>query len=185
MVFPERLKWKGKGVAEDEMVGWHHQLNGHEFEQALGDGGRQGSLVWCSSWGCKEWDMTESLSSQDKDTGPHLLSAPVCFRSHHISPSFTAVSRLFHKPSLLLGIPAPSCLTPVILEVSVWTSLPRKPFLPRYYFPRSPSFPQATSHNCTQTATCVIGLFTFLLGWGGPVGRELPAYSPPNHRSCS
>ena len=38
---------------EDEMVGWHHRLDGHEFEQALGDGVGQGSLVCCSSWGCK------------------------------------------------------------------------------------------------------------------------------------
>ena len=38
---------------EDEMVGWHHRLNGHEFEQALGDGEEQGSLAYCSPWGCK------------------------------------------------------------------------------------------------------------------------------------
>ena len=45
-----------KGTTEDEMIGWHHQLYGHEFEQALGDG--QESLACCSSWGCKESDMT-------------------------------------------------------------------------------------------------------------------------------
>ena len=44
------------------MVGWHHQLNGHEFEQALGVGDRQGRLVCCGSWGCKESDMTERLN---------------------------------------------------------------------------------------------------------------------------
>ena len=38
-------------MTEDEMVGWHHQLNGQEFEQALGDGDGQGSLVCCSPWG--------------------------------------------------------------------------------------------------------------------------------------
>ena len=42
------------------MVGWHHQLNGHEFEQAPGDGEGQGSLECCSSWGRKESDTTES-----------------------------------------------------------------------------------------------------------------------------
>ena len=42
-----------KGATEDEMVGWHHQLNGHEFEQIPGDGEGQGSLVCCSPWGCK------------------------------------------------------------------------------------------------------------------------------------
>ena len=48
-----------KGLTEDEMVGWHHQLDGHEFEQALGVGDGQGSLACCSPWGCKESDMTE------------------------------------------------------------------------------------------------------------------------------
>ena len=49
-------------MTEDEMVGWHHQLNGHEFEQALGVGVGQGSLAWCSLWGCKELDTTEQLN---------------------------------------------------------------------------------------------------------------------------
>ena len=44
-----------KGATEDETVGWHHQLNGHEFEQASGDGDGQGSLVWCSLWVAKSW----------------------------------------------------------------------------------------------------------------------------------
>ena len=43
------------------MFGWHHWLNAHEFEQTLGDGGGQGSLVCCSPWGLKESDMTEQL----------------------------------------------------------------------------------------------------------------------------
>ena len=54
----ERLKAEEKGMTEDKMVGWHHRLNGHEFEQALGDGDGQKSLVCYSSWGCKELDMT-------------------------------------------------------------------------------------------------------------------------------
>ena len=45
-------------MTEDEMVGWHHQLDEHEFEQALGAGDRQGSLVGCSAWDCKESDIT-------------------------------------------------------------------------------------------------------------------------------
>ena len=48
-------------MTEDEMVGWHHQLNGHEFEQTLGTGDGQGGLVCCSSWGFKESDTTERL----------------------------------------------------------------------------------------------------------------------------
>ena len=51
-----------KGMTKDEMAGWHHQLDGHEFEQALGVGDRQGSLVCCSPCGCKELDMTEQLN---------------------------------------------------------------------------------------------------------------------------
>ena len=46
-------------MTEDEMVGWHHLLDGHEFEQVPGDGDGQGSLACCSPWGCKELDMTE------------------------------------------------------------------------------------------------------------------------------
>ena len=47
-------KQEEKGTTEDEMVGWHHWLDGHEFEWTLGVGDGQGSLVCCSPWGCKE-----------------------------------------------------------------------------------------------------------------------------------
>ena len=49
---------------EDQMVGWHHLLNGHEFEQPLGDSERQGSLECCSFMGCKEMDMTLRLNNK-------------------------------------------------------------------------------------------------------------------------
>ena len=49
-------------MTEDEMVGWHHCLNGHELEQALGVSDGQGSLVCCSPWAHKESDMTEQLN---------------------------------------------------------------------------------------------------------------------------
>ena len=52
-----------KGMTEDEMVGWHHRLNGHEFEQAPGDGEGEGSLACCSAWGHKESDTTEWLNN--------------------------------------------------------------------------------------------------------------------------
>ena len=51
-----------KGMTEDEMFGWHHWLNGHKFEQALGISDEQGSLACCSPWGCKESDTTEQLN---------------------------------------------------------------------------------------------------------------------------
>ena len=55
-----------KGMTEDEMVGWHHRLNGHEFELNLGVGDGQGSLMCYSPWGLKESDMTEWLNWTDQ-----------------------------------------------------------------------------------------------------------------------
>ena len=49
-------------MTDEERGGCHHRLNGHEFEQALGVGDGQGSLAFCSPWGCKESDMTEQLN---------------------------------------------------------------------------------------------------------------------------
>ena len=46
-------------MTENEMVGWHHRLNGYEFQQAAGDGDVQGSLACCDPWGRKKLDMTE------------------------------------------------------------------------------------------------------------------------------
>ena len=56
------------------MVGQHHQLNGHEFELTPGDGEGQGSLVYCSPWGCKESDMTQQMNNnkQQRNTGENL-----------------------------------------------------------------------------------------------------------------
>ena len=50
-------------MTEDEMVGWYHRLNGHEFEQTLGDSEEQGSLACCRPWGCKELDTTERMNN--------------------------------------------------------------------------------------------------------------------------
>ena len=52
-----------KGAAENEVVGWHHQCNGHEFERTPGDGKGLGSLACCSPWGHKELDMTEWVNN--------------------------------------------------------------------------------------------------------------------------
>ena len=54
-----------KGMTEDEMIGRHHCLNGHEFEQAPGDDEGQGRLAFCSPWGCKELDMIEWLNNNN------------------------------------------------------------------------------------------------------------------------
>ena len=52
-------------MTEDEMVGWHHQLNGHVFEQTPGDSEGQGSLECCNPWGLKESDMNERLNNHN------------------------------------------------------------------------------------------------------------------------
>ena len=61
-----------KRATEDEMVGWYHRLNGHEFEQTPGDGEGQGSLACCSAWGHKESDMSEWLNNN------HIINPSVC-----------------------------------------------------------------------------------------------------------
>ena len=55
-------------ITEDEMVGWHHQLNGYEFEQTPGDGERKGSLACCSPWSYRESYMTEQLNDKVSET---------------------------------------------------------------------------------------------------------------------
>ena len=55
-------RWEEKGTTEDEMAGWYHRLDGHEFERNLGVGNGQGGLACCDSWGCKESDTTEQLN---------------------------------------------------------------------------------------------------------------------------
>ena len=67
----------GEGDAEDEMVGWHHGLNGHEFEQAPGVGDGQGSLVCCYPWGHKESDITEQLNLRN------VLNLLIIFTGKH------------------------------------------------------------------------------------------------------
>ena len=54
-------------MTEDEMVGWHHQLDGHEFEQTLENSEGQGSLVCCSPRGCEGSDVTEQLNKTTKE----------------------------------------------------------------------------------------------------------------------
>ena len=67
-----------EGTTEDEMVRWHHQLNGHQFEQTPGDGEGQRSLVCCSPWGHKESDMTEWLNNNMVKQGRRKSQTVVC-----------------------------------------------------------------------------------------------------------
>ena len=69
-------------MTEDEIVGWYHRFNGHEFEQTLGDSERQGRLACCSPWGRKVFDTTQRLNSNSSvESGPVLCFNCVCFIS--------------------------------------------------------------------------------------------------------
>ena len=108
-------------MTEGEMVGWHHRINGHEFQQALGVGDGQGSLVCHSPWGCKDLDTTEQLNEESNSFHPppsvtivytqqyhshHILDS----REHHNSSPFlrqkslkldTRILAISHFPSFL------------------------------------------------------------------------------------
>ena len=84
-----------KGTTEDEMVGWHHLLDGHEFEQALGVGDVQGSPACCSPWGYKESDTTEQLRWTEIDPIIKFYSHLSCLfpiLPSRIRPSITHMS---------------------------------------------------------------------------------------------
>ena len=72
-------------MAEDEMVGWHHQLNGHEFEKTPGVGDGLGGLVYCSPWGHKESDTTKRLNLTELIThSPLPLRYPLRCGPNHL-----------------------------------------------------------------------------------------------------
>ena len=85
-----------KGTTEDEMVGWHHQLNGHKLEQAPRVGDGQGGLACCSPWGCKELDMTERLNWTDVrnqyqmifEKIPHIFKCSATFTKRDLGLSY-------------------------------------------------------------------------------------------------
>ena len=80
-----------KGTAEDEMVGWHHRLHGHEFEPGPGVGDGQGGLACCSPWGHKESDMTEELNwtelMLELQQRPTVCKDSKVAMMYHITPS--------------------------------------------------------------------------------------------------
>ena len=93
-----------KGMTEDQMVGWHHWLNGYEFEQALGVPDGQGSLTYCSPWGRKELDTTEWLNWTDDLTVPLLGIYPekTIMKKGTYTPMFIAalftIARIWKQP---------------------------------------------------------------------------------------
>ena len=92
-----------KGTKEDEMVRWHHRLNGRDFEQAPGVGDGQGSLACCSLCGCKELDMTELLQrvgATELDWWEYVLRVihPYCKKYVCLKQQQTSLDCSFHSP---------------------------------------------------------------------------------------
>ena len=111
-----------KRMTEDEMVGWHHWLYGHEFEQALGVGEGQGSLACCSPWSLKESDMTERLnnnnlwfkSEENRYSCPRMAECPAP-RAYQLC-----------VPYKMVGAKGKGISLPIFAWDSQWTARDRK-----------------------------------------------------------
>ena len=86
-----------KGLTEDEMAGWHHWLDGHEFEWTPGVGDGQGGLAYCNSWGCKESDTTEWLNWTEMN-----VSIAMSFPSPHHSSNINLYRLCFYTYKISL-----------------------------------------------------------------------------------
>jgi len=100
-----------KGTTEDEMVGWHHWLDGHKFEQALRVRDGQGNLACCSPWGCKESDATEGLNWTDTSVcfsdNCNLPQGRNCYYPHFPVKEFDA-KKVRLEPTLVLESRTPN-----------------------------------------------------------------------------
>ena len=115
-------------MTEDEMVGGHHQLSGHEFEQTLGDGEGQGSLVCCSPQGCKESDRNERLNNNNKLKKLGKTTRPFRYDLNQISYDFTVeVTNRFKGLDLIDKVPE-EVRTEVrnIVQQAVIKNIPKK-----------------------------------------------------------
>ena len=103
------------------MVGWHHRLNGHEFEQALGVGDGQGSLAYCSPWSCKESDMTEQLNWTEQGLVRlwRNLNTPTLLITQ------TFVRKVMSLLFTMLYISSVQLLSHVWLFVTPWAAAPK------------------------------------------------------------
>ena len=96
-----------KEVTEDETVGWHHWLNGHEFEQTSEDREEQGSLPYCCPWGCKELDMRLSLNNKEQDSSLWHNSDSHCTPSSHFTLSLYCFTLCTALQSFIYTVPLP------------------------------------------------------------------------------
>ena len=128
--------WEEKGMTEDEMVGWHPRLNGHEFEQALGDSEGQGGLACCSPWSCKELGMIEQLNNSNiKNRGkPETKQQDPCKREGKGRQAW------------------PSAFPNHCLCWSCYCSFPFSPSLPRWQEPNKNHSEQSTAVSTSGSA---------------------------------
>ena len=156
-----------KGMTEDEMVGWHHWLNGPEFEQTLGVGDGQGSMACCSPWGYKESDVTEDLNWTD----PLLNSPPTQAATQHWAkfPVLDSRSLLvihFKYSSVYMSIPNSLTIpfphpSPLTVMSWFWKSASARWHSDKDYLPM-----QETQEISVQS-----------LGWEDPLEREMATHS--------
>ena len=129
-----------KGTTEDEMIGWHHQHNGHGsgWTQGVGDG--QGNLACCGSWSCKELDTSEQLNWAELNTELNTCTVPYAANSSFIQPPTESSEFCAHKPpeSRLTITPNNHSHISVSLHVSLcsnkmsYLTAPYSPLLPFY-----------------------------------------------------
>ena len=118
-----------KAVTEDEMVGWHHRLNGHEFEESLGDSGEQQNLVCCSPCGHKESDTTQRLNNKNKwlllPGHSHQVNTYLTELWRNMSLLiYTCVKRRWSRSKLLIHSHCPSSLQSGPPELATWPVVP-------------------------------------------------------------
>ena len=108
-----------KGTTEDEMAGWHHQLDGHEFEWTPGVGDGQGGLACCNSWGRKQLDMTEQLNwteLSEKNTNVVIYLVTICNKTRRDKKYIVIITTTIFK-CLLCGKNWGNCLPEIIYEL--------------------------------------------------------------------
>ena len=123
-----------KGMTEDEMVGWHHRFNGHEFGQTPGVGDRQGGLVCCTPWGCKELNTTERLDWTESKSAPH---SPLASFLPHSTFTQTNSTQFTYLHSTTYSFPFHFILS---LVHPILPSVPHMTFILCYFSPKLASF---------------------------------------------
>ena len=153
-----RKHWRQeeKGMTEDEIVGWHHRRDGHEFEQAPGVGDGQGSLECCSPWGHRESDTTEQLNWTDLKWS--VTASSFFFATPHSLQNLSSLTREKHsgpQASLTSDSPpglSPTSLTAPSLFFADWFSLPSKWWASHHLWPCSFSLDNLTTPMARVTS---------------------------------